>query len=133
MKTKPPLVLLHLKRPPEAETGLFTREEVAEIFHNRIDRSQVSRLQEVLKGIEPYQPLTRADIWKVYVYLSWRDIQIAEGKRHVWRKTFQDELIKLGEEAFLKKYVFHWGGSKEDCERLIDDYLARKKTKKLIV
>ena len=130
-KRTPPVVFVHLKHANVFSEDLFTRSEIAGIFGNRIHRSQISRFQSVLGGIEPYQPINRDGVWGVYVFLCWRQAKrMLSGGAWTWKEQFQSDYEKLGETAFLEKYVYSLGGSREDCDRMIDEYLAKKNTKK---
>ena len=130
-KRSPAIALPHLKRPVGVEPRKFTRAEVAEIFNNAVHPSQVSRFQEVLAGIEPHELIDRDGVWCVYVFLCWRQLKtLRDGTRHTWKKRFQSEFEEMGEVRFLDEYVHGPGGSREDCDRMIDDYLVKKNTKK---
>lgn len=130
-KRKPPIAIPHLNTPIGVEQEGFTRAEVAEIFNNAIDGSQVSRIQSVLVSIEPYQLIDRDGVWGVYVFLCWRQMKtFRDGTRHAWRRHFQEEFEQMGEESFLEKYVYKPGGSRAKCDRMVDEYLLRKNVKK---
>ena len=130
-KRIPPIALPHLQHSTVFHEDVFTRAEVAAIFKNAIDAPQVSRISEVLAVIEPFRPITREGVWGIYVFLCWRQRRISkEGTQWAWREHFPEDYEKLGETEFLRTYVYSIGGSREDCDRMIDEFLAKKNTKK---
>lgn len=126
-----PVALPHLQHSTVFSQDVFTRSEVAAIFKNAIDAAQVSRISEVLAVIEPFRPISREGVWGIYVFLCWRQKKTSmEGTRWAWREHFQAEYERLGEAEFLQTYVYSIGGSRKDCDRMIDEFLAKKNTKK---
>lgn len=53
------------------------------------------------------------------------------GTKSAWQSRFLVEWRELGAEAFLEKYVQKIHGSQENCNEMIDNYLAKKFTSKL--
>lgn len=133
LKKPPPMPLAHLVSPcTQTEEESFTRVEVAAIFGDAFHPSHISKIQDVLHNIEQYDRLSRLDIWKVYIYQCWRQFQMAKkGVRYAWKTRFVAEFQSLGGEAFLEKYVIAIEGSQKDCDRMIDEFLAKKFTNKL--
>lgn len=135
---KPPkriaLPLPHLKHPQSiSDDPKFTRVQVAAIFGNAFSPSHISKIQDVLEGIDEYDELDRDAIWHVYIFQAWRQFQTTfYGKRHAWKRRFQAEVETMGEAAFMTKYVDKIGGSREDCDRMVDDYIVKRNTEKLI-
>jgi hypothetical protein len=113
----PPIVVVE---PPE-----FTRKDVAEMFGS-IDPSIISKDASAI-GILPYISLSKEDVWRLYVLACYRRVNPGAS-----RQSFIDLCEKKGDEAAMK-YVQLAGGSREDCDRLIENFIARKQTKPLIV
>ena len=133
-RRKTPLPLPHLKHPKTiAVDTKFNRVQVAEIFGNVFPSSHISKIQNVLEGIREREDLDRDAIWNIYIYQCWKQFQIAVyDKNHAWKLRFQAEVEEMGEDAFMKRYVYGVGGSREDCDRMVDDYLIKRNTEKLI-
>jgi len=132
MHRKPVDPLPDLKRPLTIEQESFTRAEVAEMFGNAFTPSHISKIQKVLSSIDPFYPIGEEGIWEIYVYQCWRRIQLAEGKQHVWADSFVAEFKRLGQEKFIERYVTSWGGSRDHCRKLIQEYRVRKSTTKIL-
>jgi hypothetical protein len=103
----------------------FTRREVAEMFGG-IDPSIVSR-DAVAIGLTEYKPINKEGVWRLYVLACYK-------RAHPFasRKSFVELCTQQGDEVALE-FVKLAGGSREDCDRLIENFLAKKLTKPLIV
>lgn len=101
----------------------FTRIELAEMFGG-IHPSIISRDCKAL-GFDEYSAIKRCDVWRIYVLKCWQ-----RKKRGAWRQSFIDEIKKKGDEAVIKEYVLSQGGSKKNCEEMIDRFITKKRTKK---
>lgn len=116
-----------LKLPyQEVDWSKFSRAQIGEILGG-IHPSMISRYAEVFEGIDPYVPIPRDRIWEFYVFRCWKMFH-----PNGWRDTFLKDKEELGEDAFLEKYVLKIGGSRQHCEDLIENYIAKQSTEKLI-
>lgn len=90
-----------------------------------IDPSIISKDASAI-GLTAYAPLSKSDVWCLYVMACYRRVNPGAS-----RQSYLDLYTQKGEAAALK-FVELAGGSKEDCDRLIEDFLAKKRTKTLI-
>ncbi|MBW4444133.1 MAG: hypothetical protein KME10_23490 [Plectolyngbya sp. WJT66-NPBG17] len=128
LRRKPKDPLPHL--PPVSTLDIedftqFTRREIAEMF-GEIDPSIVSK-DCIAMGIKPYEKVPKSDIWSLYVMQCFRRV-----KPFGHRKELVDLCLTHGDEAAIE-YVKLAGGSRADCDHLIEAFIARKQTKPLIV
>lgn len=118
-------LLPHLPPIATVEPVEFTRREIAEMFGG-IDPSTISKNASAI-GLPEYVPLSKADVWALYVMACYQRVNPGSS-----RQSYIDLYNAKGEAAVLA-YVALAGGSKEDCEQLIESFLAKKRTKPLIV
>ena len=120
-------LLSRLGRVIEVEDfSSFYRTDIAEMIG--VDPSCISRAAKSLR-IDKYDKIPREDIWLLYIFFAWK-------RKHPynWAKSYHKELEDLGEEMgkekgdeyFLNKYVYSQGGSRQDCEDMIEDWIARQ-------
>jgi len=103
----------------------FTRREIAEMFGN-IEPS-IIRKHCMALGITRYEKVPREDIWRLYVLACYKRL-CPYASRNSFVRLCKDK----GDEAALA-IVHIAGGSREDCDDLIDRFIAKKQTKPLLV
>jgi hypothetical protein len=91
-----------------------------------IDPSIISKDASAI-GLSPYAPLSKSDVWRLYVLACYRRVNPGSS-----RKSFVDLCLQRGDGAALE-FVRIAGGSREDCDRLIKNFIARKQTRPLVV
>ena len=125
MRRRPKDPLPHLPPVIEVDSAGFTRREVAEMFGG-IDPSIISK-DCIAIGITPYEPLFKKDIWRLYVLACYKRLY-----PYASRNSFVRLCKDKGDAAALA-LVHIAGGSREDCDDLIDRFIAKKQTKPLLV
>lgn len=90
-----------------------------------IDPSIISKNASAI-GLPEYVPLSKADVWALYVMACYQRCNPGAS-----RQSYLD-LYKAKGEPGVMAFVSLAGGSKEDCEALIENFLAKKQMKPLI-
>ncbi len=117
--------LPHLPSPSAVEPITFSRREIAEMFGG-IDPSIISRDCTAI-GLPEYTPIDCEGVWRLYVLACYKRI-----RPYSSRESFVELCTKQGDAAALE-FVKLAGGSREDCDELIQNFLAKKLTNPLIV
>ncbi len=101
----------------------LTRQDVGDMFG--LNPSMISKDCQSL-GIESYQTLNVEDIWKVYCLRVW---MVIHPLAH--RKTYIAQA--LADKDSILKEIELVGGGRDHFEQKLEDYLAKVKTKKLVI
>ncbi|MBW4422431.1 MAG: hypothetical protein KME13_25015 [Myxacorys californica WJT36-NPBG1] len=125
MRKRPKDRLPHLPSIVDAESNTFTRREIAEMFGG-INPSIISRDCSSI-GLPECEPIDKEGVWRLYVLACYKRLRPSAS-----RKSFVKLCIQHGDEVALE-FVKLAGGSREDCNQLIENFLAKKLTKPLIV
>jgi hypothetical protein len=107
------------------EPVTFTRREIAEMLGG-INPSIISRDCTAI-GLPESVPIDKEGVWRLYVLACYKRI-----RPFASRKSFVNLCVQHGDEVALE-FVKFAGGSREDCTQLIENFLAKKLTRPLIV
>ena len=114
----------------------FTRVEIGEIcgVHPSIITKDCHHLNDLkldgFNGIIDYDPVPRDSLWYIYAIEMFRRAHMLVGKQDTPRKKFVKDVNKRGQRA-IEFWVKAGGGSRDDFDKRVTDFIARKKCRKL--
>ena len=124
-----------LPKPFLFTSEVFTRVEIGEIcgVHSSLITKDCQALNDIevegFSGIEDYAPVPRDALWYVYAIEMFRRTHMMLGQTPV-RTKFVKDVNQYGHRA-IDRWVKAGGGSKEDFETRLNNFIAKKKCKKL--
>jgi hypothetical protein len=114
---------------------VFTRVEIGEIcgVHPSLITKDCHHLNDLkvegFDGIEDYAPVPRAALWFLYAIEMFRRAHMLLSKTPI-RTKFVKDVNKRGQKA-IDFWVKAGGGSREDFDKRVNDFIAKKKCQKL--